>query len=83
MSLYWIRSLDDKSSLIEEEDTMRLIAGNYDGSCWVRQVNKLLIEYTRGLMSKAIVSLKISISGRNTAALRDINLQVEQGSLSV
>ncbi|MGI6420814.1 MAG: ECF transporter S component [Syntrophomonadaceae bacterium] len=36
--------LDDKFLLIEEEDTMRLIAGNYDGSCWVRQVNKLLIE---------------------------------------
>ncbi len=36
--------LDDKFLLIEEDDTMRLIAANYDGSCWVRQVSKLLIE---------------------------------------
>ncbi len=35
---------DDKFLLIEEDDMMRLIAANYDGSRWVRQVNKLLIE---------------------------------------
>ncbi len=35
---------DDKFLLIQEEDKLRLIAGNYDGSCWVRQVNRLLIE---------------------------------------
>jgi energy-coupling factor transport system substrate-specific component len=35
---------DDKFLLIQEEDKLRLIAGNYEGSCWVRQVNRLLIE---------------------------------------
>lgn len=35
---------DEKFLLIEEDDMVRLIAANYDGSCWVRQVNKLLIE---------------------------------------
>lgn len=36
--------IDDKFLLIEEDDTLRLIAGNYDGGCWVRMVSKLSIE---------------------------------------
>lgn len=35
---------DDQMLLIEEEDQLRLIAGNYDGGYWVRQVSKLVIE---------------------------------------
>lgn len=35
---------DDQMLLIEEEDQLRLIAGNYDGGHWVKQVSKLVIE---------------------------------------
>jgi ABC-type thiamin/hydroxymethylpyrimidine transport system permease subunit len=36
---------DDKMLLVQEEDdTFRLIAGNYEGGYWVRQVSKLVVE---------------------------------------
>jgi hypothetical protein len=35
---------DDKFILIEEEDTLRLIAGNYEGGYWVKQVARLVVE---------------------------------------
>ncbi len=35
---------DDRFILIEEEGMLRLVAANYEGSCWVRQVNMMVIE---------------------------------------
>lgn len=35
---------DDRFILIQEDDMLRLVAANYEGSCWVRQVNLLMIE---------------------------------------
>lgn len=35
---------DDRFILTEEDSMLRLVAANYDGSCWVRQVNALVIE---------------------------------------
>jgi energy-coupling factor transport system substrate-specific component len=35
---------DDKFILIEEEDTLRLIAGNYEGGYWVKQVARLVVD---------------------------------------
>lgn len=36
--------VDDKFILIEEDDILRLVAANYEGSCWVRQVVLMIIE---------------------------------------
>jgi energy-coupling factor transport system substrate-specific component len=36
--------IDEKMVLIKEDTQLRLIAGNYEGGYWVRQVVKLLIE---------------------------------------
>lgn len=35
---------DDRMLLIREEDTLRLIAGNYDGGHWVKMVNRIIVE---------------------------------------
>lgn len=35
---------DDKFLLIEEDNTLRLIAGNYEGGYWVRNVSTLVVE---------------------------------------
>jgi len=35
---------DDEFILIEEGDTLRLIAGNYEGGYWVKQVIRLVVE---------------------------------------
>lgn len=35
---------DDKMILIQEEDTLRLVAGNYEGGYWVRMVSKIKVE---------------------------------------
>lgn len=35
---------DDQMLLIREGDSLRLIAGNYEGGCWVRMVNKFIID---------------------------------------
>lgn len=35
---------DDRFILIEEDGMLRLVAANYEGSCWVRQVNIMVIE---------------------------------------
>ena len=35
---------DDQMLLIQEDDSLRLIAGNYGGEYWVRQVSKMIIK---------------------------------------
>ncbi len=35
--------IDDEMILIEENDTLRLIAGNYEGAYWVKLVSKLVV----------------------------------------
>jgi ABC-type thiamin/hydroxymethylpyrimidine transport system permease subunit len=35
---------DDQMLLIREGDTLRLVAGNYEGGYWVRMVNRILVE---------------------------------------
>lgn len=36
--------VDDKFILIEEEDMLRLVAGNYEGSSWVRNVSRMIVD---------------------------------------
>jgi len=36
--------LDDQMILIEENDMLRLIAGNYGGEYWVKQVSKMVVQ---------------------------------------
>jgi energy-coupling factor transport system substrate-specific component len=36
--------VDDKFILIEEDDMLRLVAGNYEGSCWVRNASRMIID---------------------------------------
>ena len=35
---------DDKMIIIEEDDTLRLVAGNYEGGYWVKQVNRFVVK---------------------------------------
>ena len=38
---------DDLMILIQEDDSLRLIAGNYEGGYWVKLVSRFLVEYER------------------------------------
>jgi hypothetical protein len=35
---------DDQMVLIQEDDMLRLIAGNYEGGYWVKLVNRMVVE---------------------------------------
>lgn len=35
---------DDQMLLIQEDESLRLIAGNYSGEYWVRQVSKMMVK---------------------------------------